>query len=344
MTINTVSPIASALLEAHVAYLLRQLNDENFASVLATTLETLLAEASKLTLLEVVSPDAIKETVYRYALELELGAGILELVAAIARDLYAHPIHQQTQLYQLMSDKQLGQMLDKALEMKPLRDRLMHEFVVNPVYVSLASDLLYHGIQGYLAQIADTGRLVGVGSVLKLGKSVWRSVPFGIEESLESHLRRYIRKSISRLVEESESFLLRLDEDNLREAVLDIWDSIKHHHAGLLHELLTSLDVEEWFVLSYEFWREFRQTDYCRALLDSGIDTFFRQYGDTGLRDLLAEIGVTPEMMLADALRFAPPVIQVLNEKNILAALLRQQLSPFYQSPEVSAILSGALP
>jgi len=48
-------------------------------------------------------------------------------------------------------------------------------------------------------------------------------------------------------------------------------------------------------------------------------------------------------MVLADALRFAPPILNMLNEKNLIEPFIRRHLQDFYASEQVQAILSSPL-
>ena len=94
--------------------------------------------------------------------------------------------------------------------------------------------------------------------------------------------------------------------------------------------------------MSYEFWREFRQTEYFNVLLNSGIDAFFNRYGDTTLDVLLEEVGITRAMLVADALRFAPPILTMMKDKNLLEPMIRQHLVGFYRSEEIGHVLANA--
>jgi hypothetical protein len=93
--------------------------------------------------------------------------------------------------------------------------------------------------------------------------------------------------------------------------------------------------------MGYESWRELRETEFVRAIIDAGIDTFFDNYSQTTLFDLLGEVGIDEDIMIQQAMRFGPPVIRVLHERGMLEALFRRQLEGFYGSPEVAAILEG---
>ncbi|HEX5359692.1 MAG TPA: hypothetical protein VFW49_01105 [Fluviicoccus sp.] len=336
-----LSPRAEALLNAQIAYMIRRLTGDEYEAWVRAELEADLQNARLLTLNEAMEPRLIKEVVHQFALELDLSGGVLELVAAVARALHAHPVHASTTLGDILSDGSFEEMLDKVLELRDVRERLVHEVVSNPLYAELATSLLTEGVRGYLDHAVTTTRLPGARSLARFGREALQVLPGGLEEALESRLHDYLRRALQGLLASSGQTLLELADTRLRDSILDIWDVLKTRPlADGLHQL-TALDLEEFFVLGYEYWREVRQTDFVRSIIDSGIDTFFELYGETSLYDLLGEVGIDHEIMVQQAMRFGPPVIAVLHERGMLEALFRRQLEGFFASPEVAAILAA---
>lgn len=333
-----VSTKAAAILDAHVAFICNQLGSADLHDKLVEEIDIILTNAPMLTLNDCVTADMIKETVHRYAVELELGAGVFDIIGDVARAIHGHEIHSRTTLGDLMPDHHLEQLLDKVLELKQVREYIIRELVANPVYSALVSDVLYHSLRSQLLQQTLGGKKGG-GALLSWGKDLLRNLPAGFEESVEFNLQRYVQKSISTVLAESERFLLKMDIEKLKDALLDIWDDLKIHKTSVHLQLVSNLDVEEMFVLIYEFWRDFRQTAYFTALINAGIDAFFNRYGTTTLDVLLDEVGIKRDMLVADAIRFAPPVIKIMQEKNLMEPMVRRQLQPFYESAELAAIL-----
>lgn len=342
MNQQALHPKAQALLDAQVAYIVQQMSGVELANTLAQEIDVILANAPLLTLNECVTPHMIKETVYHYAIELDLGAGVFDIIGDIARTLHGHHIHQQTTLNDIVPDKHAQQVLDKILELKTVRDYIVQQVIMNPVYAALASDVMYYGLRDYLlSQLGGQKSRQRLTSLVSWGKSLVERVPPDIEQMVELNLRHYIQKSLSHVLSESQSFLAHIDIQKLRDNLLDIWDDLKQHPISTYQQLLTSMDIEELFVLSYEFWRDFRQSDYFKVLIDSAIDAFFNRYGEATLEELLDEVGISREMLVADALRFAPPIIAMLQQKTLLEPFIRQHLEPFYHSPAVWAILDA---
>lgn len=339
-------PKAAALLDAHVAFTLDRLTGKDLQHHVETLLNQMLEDASKLTLNDAVTRDMIKATALTYASEIEPHGAIPELIGDIARQLHAHAIQESTTPQNLISDRHVREVVGKALELKALRERLIHEAIGNPMYSAMASDLLFHGIKGYITQNNLAKSIPGAQGMMKLGMSVLNkaAAATGMDGGLEENLKKYIQKNIKVTLRESEKFLLHgLSEDKLNDVALDVWDQIKSQPISSSRPLLGAGDMEEFFVIGYEIWRELRKTDWYKAMIESGIDTFFDKYGDTTLRVLLDEVGVTREIMLGEAMRFAPPVLKMLKKKKLLEPLIRQQLAPFYESSIAEKLLSGTL-
>lgn len=342
---SRMHPQAKRLLDAHVDYILGQLSGEPLQELIESTVDLLLAQSSHITLDDAVTRKMIKDTVRGYAVELELSGAIPELVGDIARALYSHPIHKSTTLNDLLPDHLFTEFLDKILDMRELHEWIVHEAVANPVYAALVTELVMEGIRRYLPYGSDEPRLLP-GKVSRLAATrMLRSFLPMIEETLEENLRNYIQKSLHNLLSHSEHFLLGLLKDEkVRTLVLDAWDMLKNRRVAEFMEGVSSLDIEEFFVIGYEAWRSLRTSPIYSALIDSGIDAFFDKYGDSSLREVLDEMGITPEIAIRDANRFAPHVLAMLQEKGLLEPMVRQYLSGFYLSPAVTHILSDASP
>jgi len=342
------SPLAKKLLKAHVDWWENTLDDSD---VLETRLKVLLAavldDFERLTLNDVVSADQVKATARSYAVELDLKGGLPELVRGVANDLYDTPALDTARIQDVLPEAHFVDMLDKALEFESLRVKLVHALLASPFYKTFASDLLFRGIRDYVTSQSENAtqaanRIPGAGSMMKLGKSVLSRAKPDLETSMEQGLRSYIAKTIERTSERSADIVLsKLDEEALRGMGMEIWQDIKRLPVRALREDITKADIEDIFVLGYAYWGDVRRGEVVGSLLDTGIDSFFDQYGRVPLRTLLDDLGITEAMMMAEAMRYAPPVIKVLKKKKMLRPLIERELADFYASPEVAKILAG---
>lgn len=334
---------AEALLEAHIAHTIERLSGNALQSLIETEVDHAFATSENITLNQAVTRDMIKDTVRVYAVELELSGAIPELVGDVARALYANTAFASSTLNELLPDAMFAEFLDKILEMREMREWIVHETVANPLYSALASDIVMEGVRDYAQQSAARARKIpGAAQAARLGQSLLGAALPAIEDTLEENLRKYIRKSLQNILNRSEEFLLNhFNEDKVRELALDIWDLIKERPLADFKQSISGLDVEEFFVIGYEAWRELRLTPFYSAMINGGIDGFFEKYGDSSLRELLDEMGITRDIAIRDAMRFAPPALAMMKKKNLLEPIIRRNLESFYQSSAVEKILDA---
>lgn len=330
-----------ALLEAHVAFVVDQLRGAQLQPLLESLLDQGLADAADLKLEQMVTRDMIKATARTYAIELDLQGGIPELIGDIARALHAHPIHERTRLADLISQRRFEDLLDHVLALKSIRRRLVGEVIASPLYERIASDLLYNGIRDYLARSNLPAGIPGARSALKLGRAVVKRATAGFEDAMEDGLKRHIGRSVGSVSQKTAQSLLDGEHDDaLREVAVDSWQRLRELRIGELREDLSALDVEELFVTLYECWKELRGTDFIAQMIGTGIDTFFEKYGESSLADLLEDLGIDRDLMLAEALRFGPHVLTQLHAAGKLEPSVRRLLEPFYRSGKVEKILA----
>lgn len=334
--------ITEALLNAHVAFVIHDISGKRLQALIETQLDLALANAARLRLNEAVTRDMIKETARRYACQLDLSVAVPELAGEIGRAAHAHPAHARTTLADLMPERHAHEFIDKALELRSLRERVVREVVSNPVYASLAADILMQALRGWLKHHSPIRRIPGVKAVFKASHALLDRVAPDLEISFEEGLRGLIADSLSGIWRESETILHdSIDEQALREAALDVWQQLRQRTTASFRDTITALDVEEFFVILFEYWHSLRKTEFYGAFIDLGIDIFFDKYGETHLSDLLQEVGISRDMMIADAMRFAPHVLKVLKRKKMLEVVVRKGLEGFYQSGEVERVLAA---
>ncbi|MES1939037.1 hypothetical protein T5B8_02270 [Salinisphaera sp. T5B8] len=334
---------AQALLDAHVAYITARLQGPALETELRRRVDWVLADAARLRLADVVSEASIKRTAIDYAADMKLGGGIPVLVGEIAAAIYAHPIHEQTRLEEVLPDREFEELLDKLLEMQRLRDEVIHHSVANPVFANLVAQLLYSGLRGYLSQGKRLAfRVPGARSALKVTRAVVDRASPRLGAAVEAGIRDYVDRNTRAGMQASEAYLHEaFESEELRQAVLDFWDDHKHRTVASVGEFAGQLDIEELFVIGYEYWQRLRRTRVYRELIEHGVEVFFDTYRDTTLTELLDDIGVTREMIVRDGLRFVPQVVAALQAKGLLEPALRRHLEGFYRSEAVAEILDN---
>jgi len=333
---TTLSPQAQALLDAHVTFTLEQLSGKKLQQQVESLIDHLLEDSSKLKLADVVTPTMIKQTAHRYAIHHEIPPAIPELVGDIAREVYQLKSHDDNQLLDLLTDEQFREVMKKLVEMKPLRQRLIHETVNNPIYGEMISDVLYHGITDYITKNPLTKMIPGAKTMMKFGKGVMDIA----SPNAEQGIKKYIAQNINASMKQSEKFLEKnLTDEKITRVATDSWNEIKQNKVSVFRSYISEEDTEDFFVIGFEYWRGLRKTDYYLDIIDAGVDFFFKKYGKVTLNELLDEMGVDRDLMVAEAMHFAPHVLKALNKKGILEQVVRRQLEPFYSSAAAQKLI-----
>lgn len=336
MAKKTMHSKAAQLLDAQIAYTIEQITGSAFPGLIEEHVDAALKDVAKLKLKDVVSADQIRTTAHFYASSIEISPAIPELVGEISREIYNHPGHDDTTLNDLIPDKRFKEFALKASEMRELRERIIRESIGNPVYAEMIGDVLYHGISSYITDNPLTKKIPGAQSMMKFGKGLMDKATPNLEEGL----KKYVNANIKSSLRESEHFLIKhLDNDTLYDLIDDTWDKIKHHKISVFRDYVSENDIEEAFVIGFDYWRYLRKTDYYRGLIDAGIDFFFAKYGNSKLTEIIEEFGVDRDMIVRDVLHYVPGVLEALQKKKLLEPALRRVLAPFYESDAVTAIL-----
>lgn len=329
---------AAQLLDAHIAFTIEQLTGSGFQSLIEEHIDTALTDLKKLKLKDAVSAKQITSTALFYASEMEISPAIPELVGDIARRVYQHPGHDETRLEDLLEDQYFRDFARKISEMREARERIVHESIGNPMYSELIGDVLYHGIKNYIGDNPLTKKIPGAQSMMKIGKGlIDKATP-----NLEAGLQKYVNQNIKSSLRESERFLQKhLDDDALYNMLLDVWEKIKHQKISEFKRYVREDDIEDAFVIGFDFWRDLRQGEYYRGIIEAGVLFFFEKYGNSSLNEIMAEMGVDRDMIVRDVMLYVPGVLKALQKKKLLEPLLHRTLSPFYESVAASAILDA---
>lgn len=326
----TTSPrdTANRLLDGLVDYLLERLAPAQLDGFIEAELDYLLDKATDYPLNAWVTPEQIQQTARKYASEMDISGAIPELVGDMVDQFYAQAVDSERLIADVVDEDVVMALLDKVLEI-PLSRQGMAWLGRNPVLLALLAGGAQMGLKTLLHQGMPTA----------LRDQLTRRLPERWVNSLDTRMQEWLLRRTEQLL--SDPWLYRDENlDELRELVLVGWQDFAQRPVAELQELLSSEDIQELFVIGFEYWRELRHTDYFNSLLDSGVSAFFDKYGDTGLVELLLEMGVTRQMMLDDARRFAPPIIEKLRQDGLLEAWLRRHLAGYFEAEQTIELLS----
>ncbi|WP_288373328.1 hypothetical protein [uncultured Marinobacter sp.] len=339
---KTAPSLVDTLFEAHVKHEVAALKGAKLKKFLEQEVDELLGYAEKVPLGRLISPEQVMGVIKRIAVNMELDAGIPELAAEMAAEVLKAPVQADTTLGEILSREQASGFIEEALELRQQRERIISEIMAHPVYQELVSNVVYHGLVNYLYEDNLITRSVpGVGSVMKFGKKMANKAVPGLDETFERRIKAWLAESLPGLIVRSEQFLHRaLTDDELRDSVMAAWVSLENQTIAELQDGLGEVELQEFVVLGYDFWLNFRKTAYFEGCARAVVERLFAKYGDRPVMDLLNDIGVTREVIVTEIAELGLPIIDVLHKEGYVEALVRRRLGSFYKSAAAKKLLA----
>ena len=339
---KTAPSLVDTLFEAHVKHEVAALKGAKLKKFLEQEVDELLGYAEKVPLGRLIGPEQVMGVIKRIAVNMELDAGIPELAAEMAAEVLKAPVQADTTLGEILSREQASGFIEEALELRQQRERIISEIMAHPVYQELVSNVVYHGLVNYLYEDNLITRSVpGVGSVMKFGKKMANKAVPGLDETFERRIKAWLAESLPGLIVRSEQFLHRaLTDDELRDSVMAAWVSLENQTIAELQDGLGEVELQEFVVLGYDFWLNFRKTAYFEGCARAVVEHLFAKYGDRPVMDLLNDIGVTREVIVTEIAELGLPIIDVLHKEGYMEALVRRRLGSFYKSAAAKKLLA----
>lgn len=251
----TPNELAQALLLEQVKFLKQHYIYSKDHPALKILIQQLYHYSEKVQLKQVINVSQLHAVVQRYAFEMNLGAEILELIGIMSQKLHQYALQSDTELQDLISDQQYQFWLTKLVELTNvrlyLRDLLLQSQQVDEVCLQMATYII-ESKTPWLNQLRYSKyKVAGIQQrVLQFMQEQQQT----IEAKLEFRLANIIKEQLSEL--------LLLPSEDLYDIAMHVWQEFKYKSLQDSMSQFTAIDIEEFFVLLYESWRELRESSY----------------------------------------------------------------------------------
>jgi len=333
--------LAARLLDAQVGYVLSELTGERLAAVVERDIDDLLGLAARLTVAEVVDPDAVKQAGRLLVDRMGDSPLIEDMAGALSDAMYDLAASDEFRLGDVVAREPVSALLAKLLSMRQLQDRALDRMTESPLVAIVASKFVTKIVSDFLQQNrARAEKLPGMSSLLSLGTSAANKVRSPFDRHLDQLLGDAAGKSAQYALRRTNNAIRELIHDApLQDAALELWDLHADEPIGELREYLSRQDLRELVLIVRRLLVQARTSDYAGHVLDAGIDVFFERYGAHDIAAVLDELGLDRDTLCEQALRFARPAIEAGVADGTLADLVRARLEPFFTSQSVLALL-----
>ncbi len=337
-----LSPQAQALLEAQTRFWMEQMTSRQIERLIKDEWSSIYDAMGSITLRDAFEESKVKGIAHRYALEMDVSGAILELAGEIASLVFLSPQNRKTKLSDVITDRTFDELLEKTFETGGLLDRSTARMRESQAFRELLSDLVVTVLKGSLTSDASWLGRGGVKRGARVLKDWIGERAPDLTESLEESARRWVDGGVASTVD---LVISLLEHDRYRDTAMagvsQWWDRVKGQPVSSVRAYISDNDLQEYIVVGYEFWLEFRQSAYLKSFIDGGIALFYRKYGDDTLSEVVAEMGLDEATLKTSVLDYAGDIASIAVKTGFAEGFVRRQLTHFYQGKEASAILDG---
>ena len=317
-------PVAAQLLDAHTAHILAQLSGDALAETLDREAGAFLDWLDARPLQSLVNADRVFSLAQERVLGSEPTPALIAEIVAIFKDIWNSPVNEDTYIHQIIEHKHYTAIVEKIAGQDQLRNDLIHTVVSNPVYGRLLSDVIYDAISDYMVQNPITKNVPGMASLMKMGKGL-------VEGAGGAAVKGYLQKNIQVIVGRSEKTIQNLlDARQIHQVAEQLWHKSRALPLSTLRQYFGEKDIDQLSYIIEEAWNHIRRTDYIQAQVKTGIDSWFSRNGSRNASAVLADLGVSRELLLAEIRTTGGVIVNEMVASGFVEARVREQLSAFY--------------
>lgn len=324
------------LLDAQVAFHVERLTGDRLEATVAALADQVLTAAGGSQLEDLVDREVITSIVVRALEKVPASAavgGILELATDVLLEGPARPFP----LGELADRDEVEALVDSVLALAPVLERV-GESLADAALVGTVASRFMGRIVGEVvaANQAVADKVPGLGSLMSLGTSAASRMMGAADRQLEGLVGRggaFAVRRLNRIVIDS------LLEPTTRLAAMESWDLLAGTPVVGLSRYATPEQVADLVDAVHEVAITGLATEHAADLVEVVVDGFFDRFGGYTPTELLEQLDLDREELVAHLVRLAPSVVGALHESGDLERLVRAQLEPFYSSAEVVRLL-----
>ncbi|MGN6606838.1 MAG: hypothetical protein ACTHMS_07495, partial [Jatrophihabitans sp.] len=229
----------------------------------------------------------------------------------------------------------------KALALHQLHDRVLDRMGRSPLVASVTAKFVTLLVSDFLAQNrARAEKLPGVGGMIKLGVGVANKAKSPFDKQIDSLLGEATSRGTAAAIKTTnQSVKQMLDEAPLREAALEIWDLHAKEPISDLRSYISKQDLHEVALLVLDVIRSARDSEYVGHVVDAVVDALVAAHGHRTATELLDDLGLTRDRIVADVQRVVPPLLERAKAGGELEAAVRARLAPFFETGAAQRLL-----
>lgn len=326
--------LAQQLLDAQVQWILDQLEGDRLAEVVATDVDTLLA--IDLPISALVDAAEVRRVARRLVAEVPASPGAATLVERSGRILHEGR-EERFAAGEVLEREQVEALIDAVLHGSRVAEKVLDELAQSPLVATVASRFVGRLVGEVLAaNKAAASKVPGLGGLVSLGTGAASRMMGAADKQFEALLgggASFAARRLNKVVLET------LRDPTTREALLQVWDTWADTPLPPPSALVSEEDALGLAGVLHAAVVAGAGSGPVGDLVEALVDGFFTEYGDATPADLLADLEIGREQVVADVVAFVGGAAAGLRESGQLEDVVRRRLEPFWDSPAAAALL-----
>ncbi|MFI1916954.1 hypothetical protein [Nocardia sp. NPDC020380] len=336
--------MADKLIDAAVDYIVDQVTGDLLVAHTDSILRDTFTVAETLKVSDALDRDSVQRTALSIIELANNSAANRQLFEALADALYDLAANDEFRLGDVIDRDGVARLVATVLGMHHMFERGLDRFAQSPLVGSVAATFVNRIVSGAAdAARSRAERIPVVKSALSLGdRTVGRVFSAGDKAFGErlgeagAAAAQYAAKRTNHAI------LTVIKETPLTDAVMEVYDLFAGEPVSDLREFIELDELRALLAAVLDLVTTVKNHDYLAELVGDAAEILLGYYGDYTVAGLWKEVGITPELLRDEFVRYAPPVIEIAKRDGVLAGMVRQRVEPFFRSEAVQGILAGA--
>lgn len=330
---------ADAMLDAHVQFELQRWRGDQLTASLAEEVTALYSWWASVRLDDLLDVAAVQDAAVQVVCRGEVADDVIESVAAAVVAAHLAGADHQESLADLVPREHYDRAAHTLAGLTQARAEVIAQVTTSEVYSRLMSHVLYQGIKNYVqSENLIAKKVPGAAALMRFGQNAVNAAAPTLEQSVDRQLTAFVNANISDTIRDSRAFLTTaLDQQVLSDVAAEVWHSNADVTVADATRLLPAEAVAELVRAAFQVWLELRATPFVEAMVRQVVADFFAMQGQWAVADLLADAGLTEEIVTELAVAVVGPAVAVADSDGYLGERIRARLAPFYASYDPSA-------
>ena len=328
-------PAHDAMLDAHVQFEMTRLTGDGLDETVHTEVEALFDWFAGVRLDDLASPEAVTDAALVWVDTVSGPQASAIVVDALVSLKETFAASGET-VEDVVSEADAVRWATTLAGMDDARGELIEALTTSKAYSRLVAHVVYQGVKSYLLkENVLAKRIPGASSLVRLGQRGLGAAAPGLEQNVDRQLIAFVDSNIADTIKDSRRFIdSMMNQETIATMTAEGWAVAADRPVASLATVLTDDEIATLVDLVAQQWSSLRDTALVRRVVAESVEAFFARQGARPLADVLADVGVSADVVVESALPVARSAVQHALDTGYLQTRVRTRLAAFYDTYE----------